>query len=214
MINKDTKIFGSFSKKAGDVGCKTFNTAFAYCGIDAIYRSFSVENIGEAVAAARCLNFSGFAVSMPFKFEVIGYVDEWNPFVVDIKAANTIINKNDKLVAHNTDFLAVRGFLKSFNKELYILGNGGYAAAVKHAAKLLNKPYTLITRDSWTDIALLREKTVFNCTPVGNIKVDESNDFIDCLTTTPTGRYLAFLQATEQFKLYTGLDYPLEYPQL
>jgi shikimate dehydrogenase len=211
MINKDTKLFGSFSKKAGNTGCKTFNTAFKQCNIDAIYRSFSVNDIKEAVQAARCLNFSGFAISMPFKFEVVNYVDQATEEVHAIGAANTVINKNGILVAYNTDFLAVKDFLKNYNKELYILGDGGYAAAVKYAVDFLNKKYTLITRSNWNTISLLKNKTVFNCTPVENIEVDSSNDFIDCLTTTETGKRLAFLQACKQFKLYTGLEYPLEY---
>ena len=68
MITKDTKIYGSFSKNAGSLGTKLFNLAFKYYNINAIYRSFSIDNIEDAVQAARTLKFSGFAVSMPYKF--------------------------------------------------------------------------------------------------------------------------------------------------
>ena len=51
-INKDTKVYGSFAKKAGNTGCKSFNSAFYYYQINAIYKSFSVENIEQAVMAA------------------------------------------------------------------------------------------------------------------------------------------------------------------
>ena len=43
---------------------------------------------------------------------------------------------------------------------------------------------------------------------VENIKVDESNTFIDCIVTTKTGKRLAAIQASHQFKLYTGLEFP------
>ena len=39
--------------------------------------------------------------------------------------------------------------------------------------------------------------------------VHESNDFINCLVESKTGRELAKLQASKQFELYTGLEFPL-----
>ena len=38
MINKDTEIYCSFAKKAGNVGCKVFNTAFKYYDMNKIYK--------------------------------------------------------------------------------------------------------------------------------------------------------------------------------
>ena len=45
--------------------------------------------------------------------------------------------------------------------------------------------------------------------PVTILKVDESNTFVDCIVTTKTGKKLATIQASHQFKLYTGLEFPL-----
>ena len=45
MINKDTKVYCSFAKTAGNLGCRLFNTAFNHHGINAIYKSFSVNDI-------------------------------------------------------------------------------------------------------------------------------------------------------------------------
>ena len=42
-----------------------------------------------------------------------------------------------------------------------------------------------------------------------NIKVDKSNIFIDCIVTTETGKKLANIQASYQFKLYTNLEFPI-----
>ena len=50
---------------------------------------------------------------------------------------------------------------------------------------------------------------IYNCTPVEDIKVNEDNILIDCIVTTKTGKKLATLQASHQFKLYTGLEFPL-----
>ena len=40
-----------------------------------------------------------------------------------------------------------------------------------------------------------------------NIDVNTSN-YIDCIVTTNTVKELATLQASHQFKLYTGMDFP------
>lgn len=212
MINKDTLLFGSFAKVAGNAGCRLFNTAFNYCNINAIYKSFSVNNIKEVVSAAKTLNFRGFAVSMPFKIEILKYVDKISKDVKKIGAANTIINTDGYLTAHNTDFLAAREFLSkykdSFN-HLYILGNGGYAAAVKYAAINLDFKFTIITRKNWNVITTIRDSLIYNCTPVMN-DIDDSNIYIDCLVDTKTGKKLASIQAHHQFVLYTNREFPHE----
>ena len=94
MINKDTKLFGSFSRKAGSVGCKLFNTCFKFDDLNAIYKSFSVENISNAVKSAKCLNFSGFAVSMPFKTQIIPLLDEIDDIVKRTNSCNTVFVRN------------------------------------------------------------------------------------------------------------------------
>jgi len=212
MINKDTKIYGSFSANRGNTGTKIFNTCFAYYDLNAIYRSFSIDNIEEAVNSARCLGFSGFAVSMPYKNTIINYLDSISEDARTIGAVNTVINDNGHLYGYNTDWRAAKAFLtKNLPEKLVVLGNGGYAAAVRYAAKKLNIQHDTIDRASWARLYTLRGETVFNCTPVENIEdiLDNTNNFIDCVTVTASGKALAMLQAAIQFKLYTGLTFPL-----
>ena len=211
MIDKDTLLFGSFAEKAGNIGCRLFNTAFKYYDMNAIYKSFSVNSIEDAMNAARTLNFKGFAITMPFKIGVLDYVDELDNNVKKIGAANTIINKNGRFIAYNTDFLAAKEFISKnyyFSEYLCILGDGGYAAAVKHAARELGVDFTLITRKNWGVLDTLKDCLIYNCTPVVN-KVDKSNKYIDCLVTTETGRKLVLIQASHQFKLYINKEFPL-----
>lgn len=212
MINKDTLLFGSFAKKAGNMGCRLFNTAFEHYNINAIYKSFSVDNIKNAVNAARTLDFKGFAITMPFKMEVLKYIDEMSKAVEEIGAANTIINIDGNLVAFNTDFLAAKEFISMYSDyfdHLYILGNGGYAAAVKCAATELRFSFTLITRENWSELSTIKDSLIYNCTPVIN-DVDDSNRYIDCLVSTETGRKLSFIQASHQFELYINKKFPFK----
>ena len=125
-IDKDTEIYCSFAKTAGNTGCQMMNTAFYYYGLNKIYKSFSVDNIEDAVKSVRTLGIKGFAVTMPYKIDVLNYIDDADNSVSEIGAANTVINNNGKLKAYNTDYLAAKNVLDRYpGFELYILGNGG-----------------------------------------------------------------------------------------
>ncbi|MCK9415344.1 hypothetical protein M0Q97_01645 [Candidatus Dojkabacteria bacterium] len=210
MINKDTTIFGSFSLNAGNNGNIFFNNHFEKFNINAIYKSFSITNIKDAVNSARCLNFGGFAVSMPFKKEVITLVDEISDDVKNIGACNTVVNKNGKLIAYNTDYIGVNEIIKTktsnnIKSDIYILGNGGMALATIYALIKNNLKYEIINRSNWDLIEKLKNKIIINCTPVRNIKYDISNIFIDTLPDSEDGKFIHNVQAKSQFYLYTDI---------
>jgi len=209
-INKDTEVYCSFAKTAGNTGCQMMNTAFHYYGLNKIYKSFSVDSLINSIISVRTLGIKGFAITMPYKIEVLKYVDEMTDEVKDIGAANTVINNNGVLKAYNTDYLAAKEILTDcVGKDLYILGNGGYSKAVQTAAKSLNINYTVVERNTWDTIETIKNSFIYNCTPVENIMYDSSNKFIDCIVTTTTGKKLANIQASHQFKLYTSKEWPL-----
>ena len=201
IINKDTKLYGSFSSNPGNNGCMFFNTRFQQDGINAIYKSFYSDNILSSVIAAKVLKFSGFAVSMPFKVKVLDHVNEVDFAAKVIGAANTIINKDGYLKAYNTDWLGVYNYLSLLTKpeQLFILGNGGFGKAVEYACVQLNIPCRFILRAEWDKVPYL-DGTVFNATPV-DVKVRgmliDGRPFVE-----GQGRVIADLQAEEQYKLY------------
>ena len=80
LINKDTKIYCSFSSNPGNNGCEFFNNKFQDQNINAIYKSFYSDNIEDSIKAVKTLDIKGFAISMPFKVEVLNYVDELSQF--------------------------------------------------------------------------------------------------------------------------------------
>lgn len=215
-INKETKIFGSFSKKPGGLGNIIHNAAFQYHNYNAIYKSFAISNLDNAIIAMKELNFSGMGISAPYKVEVLKYADIVSPEAQFIGAANTLVQYDDKtLGAYNTDWLAVRELLSSIDnwERLCILGDGGYARAIRYAARDLGKDYKFITRKNWENISILRNDLVFNATPVTGLQelIHDSNLFIDCHVGTFAGTELTLLQASHQFNIYTGLEFPIEY---
>ncbi|MHA1381489.1 MAG: shikimate dehydrogenase [Candidatus Helarchaeota archaeon] len=116
---------------------KMHTMAFKQVGFDAIYVAVKVEKneVENAVKSIRALNLLGANVTIPHKVAVMSYVDKIDPIAKDIGAVNTIVNKNGKLCATNTDGL---GFIRSM-KEMDIslkgmnavmIGAGGVARAI------------------------------------------------------------------------------------
>jgi len=209
-INKDTQLYCSFSSNPGNLGCEFHNRGFEILGINAIYKSIKVDGIGRAIEAMRTFNILGAGVSMPFKVDALKYVDVISDEAKDIGATNTLVNQDGTITAYNTDYTAAKVAISAFEGDLHILGNGGYSKAVQYTCSQEGREFHLITRDNWDEIYYLKNSLIFNCTPMEKswVRPHESNVYIDCLVDTYTGQLLSFTQAREQFKLYTGLDYP------
>jgi shikimate dehydrogenase len=208
-INRDTKIYGSLSERAGSMGCKFFNTAFERHGINSVYKSFSVKDISKALTSIQYLGFSGCAISMPFKVTAFNLMNEVDDAAKKVGNINTVLITADKMIGYNTDYYACLKLINYYNKgfdTLYVLGNGGLASSVKVAASELGLNVENIVRGNWDVLHTLKNKFIFNCTPL-TITPDASNTYIDCLVETESGSMLHKEQAKHQFKLYTGIDY-------
>ena len=53
-------------------------------------------------------DFTGLNVTIPYKKDVIPYLDELTPIAARLGAVNTIVRRDGKLIGHNTDYA---GFL-------------------------------------------------------------------------------------------------------
>lgn len=201
LIDKDTKIFCSFSINPGNNGCVFFNEKFKQNNINAIYKSFFSDNIKKSIEAVKTLGISGFAVSMPFKIEILNYVDQVDEIAQTIGSCNTVINKGGKLIAYNTDWIGIKNYLlqTKIPSSVLLAGNGGFSRAAQFTFDKMKIPFDIITRKNWSDLQN-SDRTIFNATP---IKIDNKNNLIDARPTEYEGKIIARLQAEEQFKLYT-----------
>lgn len=203
MVNKDTKIYGSFSSNPGNNGCVFFNGKFQELNINAIYKSFYSDDIKKSIEAVKSLGIKGFALSMPFKIEALDYVDEVEDSVRKIGSINTVVNKDGYLKGYNTDWVGVKKYfeIRRFDS-IYIIGNGGFSKAVQYTCDVMGIGFEVITRENWNIIEELEDKIIFNATPVD---VNTDNFLIDGRPHTDAGREIALYQAKEQFKIYTGV---------
>ena len=95
--------------------------------------------LAAAVGELRYPRNMGANVTIPFKEEVLNFLDELDVVADDIGAANTIVKEDTALVGYNTD---APGFLRALREDgkfdpsgrgAMILGAGGVARAVCHA---------------------------------------------------------------------------------
>ena len=125
--------------------------------------------------------FRAINVTIPYKKDVIPYLDAMDDNAASIGAVNTIVNKNGRLEGHNTDF---SGFLYMIEKhniriegcKCLVLGNGGAAKAVIAVLKHLNAAgIKLVSRRDTPDTITYEEclahptdaEVIVNTTPVG-----------------------------------------------
>lgn len=212
QCNFETKLFGSFSTSPGNRGCVFFNTAFEKLKINAIYKSFKINNLRDGMDAARTLKYSGISIASPYKCVAMDYVESVCNVSSNIKAINTIVISDEgNTIGYNTDYYSVCDFLtpyKSSQLPLYILGNGGLAKTVSYVATQFDLESISITRSNWSDINRIENSIIFNCTPIEVVNyISPTNRYLTANVNTEMGMNFYQIQAKKQFKLYTGRDY-------
>jgi len=121
------------------------NAAFESLGLDFVYLLFSVRPgyLKEAMMGLKALDIAGANVTIPYKEEVMKYLDEITGEAKFIGAVNTIHNKEGKLIGYNTDgqgfitSLLSEGRVKLESQKVFLIGAGGAGKAI--AVKLVER---------------------------------------------------------------------------
>lgn len=131
-ISKDTTLCISLSARPTNIGTRFHNHLYDVLGLDYVYKAFTTTDIAAAIGGVRALGIRGCAVSMPWKRDVLALVDEVTRSAAAIEAVNTIVNDDGRLVAYNTDYLAIAQLLQRHAVapgSFAVLGAGGMAKA-------------------------------------------------------------------------------------
>ena len=80
-------------------------------GIDS-YRLFEKEP-EDLESFLKDDHWDGINVTVPYKKDVIPYLDELSPIARKLGAVNTVVRRNGQLIGHNTDYF---GFLTMVKK--------------------------------------------------------------------------------------------------
>lgn len=141
-INANTEIYCIFGNPVRhSLSPLIHNTAFRELSINALYCAFEPAGIKEAIDSMKSLNILGASVTIPFKVDVLSYVDEIDDLANNIGSINTLVNNNGWIKGYNTDGNgAVSALLKRYKdlqgKTVLVLGNGGSARAIAYSAQM------------------------------------------------------------------------------
>lgn len=124
----------------------------------------------------------GMAVTIPYKEQVIPFLDSLDPACEIIGAVNCIQIKSGKKTGFNTDYIgfkhSLQAWLGNSIPKALVLGTGGASKAVKQALKDLNVSFLSVSRTKGTDQITYQEliedpaflknfPLIINTTPLG-----------------------------------------------
>jgi len=157
-----------------------------------LYELFPLKSITELpdLLSSRP-DLYGFNVTVPYKQQILPYLDELDPIARETGAVNTVkierSSEKIKLTGFNTDVYGFRNSLKplltaEINKAL-ILGTGGASRAVQFVLNELYIPFQCVSRSRqeagvilWENLSperVAEHKLIVQCTPVG-LHVEDS----------------------------------------
>jgi shikimate dehydrogenase len=158
-INKDTRLCMSLASRPGNFGTRLHNFLYAEMGLNFLYKSFTTTDLKSAIAGIRALAIRGCAISMPFKEEVMQYLDHIDPSAARISAVNTIVNDDGVLTGFNTDYTAIQKIVIERGVPLSacicVFGSGGMAKAIVSALDDVGcRAVTIVARNAKTGSSL------------------------------------------------------------
>jgi shikimate dehydrogenase len=145
-----------------------------------LYEIPQIEDFGKVLAENPELE--GMAVTIPYKQQVIPFLDALDPACEVIGAVNCIKIKDKKLTGYNTDYIGFKHSLELWigkqKPKALVLGTGGASKAVKQALKDLGIEFLSVSRTSveyqitYQDLKenpniLQEHHLIINCTPLG-----------------------------------------------
>lgn len=162
-----------------------FNEKFHSESINAEYVNFEIPSIKELPSVLLANpNLVGLNVTIPYKEQVISYLDELDKDAAAIGAVNVIkiVNQKGKtkLIGYNSDVIgftqSIEPLLESQHKKALILGTGGASKAINYGLTKLGLECKFVSRspregmltyETLTPEIMDEYKVIVNCTPVG-----------------------------------------------
>ena len=120
--------------------------------------------------------FDGLNVTIPYKKEVLPYLDEVDPLALRLGAVNTIVRRNGKLTGYNSDYYGFASMVRHTHidvagKKVLVLGSGGASVTVCAVLEDLGAKVVVISRtgeNHYGNLHLHADAAVIvNTTPVG-----------------------------------------------
>jgi shikimate dehydrogenase len=167
-----------------------FNQKFTNEGIgDAEYKNYPIDSIDRFTELVKNNpDFAGLNVTIPYKEQVIPFLDELDSVAREVEAINTIRFEKDAsgktiLKGYNTDVFGfsetIKRNLQNHHKKALILGTGGASKAVQWVLNSLGLHCEYISRNA--------SNSVFKT--YAELTTNDIADFTVIVNTTPLGMY-------------------------
>ncbi|WP_372474835.1 shikimate dehydrogenase [Capnocytophaga sp. ARDL2] len=155
------------------------------------YVNFDIEAISNVKDILQNEKNVGFNVTIPYKEEMLPFLDQLDEHAQAIGAVNVIVKKEGKTIGSNTDWI---GFLQSLpddvnklHKKALVLGTGGASKAIVYALQQVGIEALRVSRFkkdgaiSYKDLTheLIQSHTlIIHTTPIGTFpQIEKSIDF-------------------------------------
>ena len=159
-------------------------------GINGIYnkRKLNENDLKEFFLKIKNKEINGANITVPFKRDVIPYLDQLSFESEKTQSVNTVYLKNDKIIGHNTDIDGFELAIKDANyevkgKKVLILGAGGVVPSVIFA--LYKMGVFSITISNRTKTKAENLKSLFNDLEIADW--NEKSDFDMIINATSIG---------------------------
>jgi len=259
-INGETQLIGFFgSTYRTSKMYAMYNADFEALGLNYVYVPLVVGDLQKAVEGVRHLGIKAVGVTIPYKIDVIPYLDELDDDARRIGAVNVIVNQDGKLLGANTDgkgaVKALQEVTTIAGKKVILLGAGGAARAIAFALTDAGAEIVILNRTEETaaslakaaharaaalanveqeiqDAAILINATSVGMTPAEHESPVKSGLLSSAMVvmdvvsapketvllrearrrgcTIVYGERMLFWQGALKFKLYTGVEPPVE----
>lgn len=128
-----------------------FNGAYPNSPNDYAFFRMAAESGEEVIQLFHELGLSGINITAPFKAAIAKLAAYCSEEVVILQAANTLVEKNGKLHAYNTDIFGVTGSLEANGvsikgKRCIVLGAGGAGCAAAYALSKAGANVAIVNR--------------------------------------------------------------------
>lgn len=162
-----------------------FNQKFQLENINAEYVNFEIPDVGDLMEiVAENENLCGLNVTIPYKEQVIPFLDEIDDEAREVGAVNVIKfirSKGElKLKGFNSDIIgftdSIKSMLKPYHTAALVLGTGGAAKAVSYSLRKLGLEVQMVSRRKSAETLVYEEltkndmkmhKVIVNTTPLG-----------------------------------------------
>lgn len=173
---------------------KMHNAAYRTLGIDDkfvfVCCEVNREYTSEIADFVRVMGVCGLTIANPHNTQIIQYLDEVDPVAELIGSVNTVVNKKNRLIGYNTDWIGAVAALELATtldkKKVAILGAGGAAKAIAFGLRERGTDISIFARDIKKASVLARRVGAVSLTfeEIANVV-----DYDIIVNATPIGKF-------------------------